>query len=564
MLGAVVILVWGARSSVHKILKAVRHAAQLEAQMQQLRAAHSEQDERIESLSAAITNLSCSRDARFGKDEIDEFVAESFSGKKGSPPVEDQGSGDAAGKMGSLRRSHTILEEGAGARVPRALPAENGTPLHVEVVESLKAEREKWRGQQNQLTGDLREAQLHGESTEQLYRLLKALLGLQELRQAARSALANQWPEGANGVGPAVGRPAGLPEVTPPSDESKASTTDDAHRNAARIARVMVADLFLYNPHLLAPALTEEQIRSALERDYQGAHQTFRSRVSPRVWQATDYLQVEFEREIRKRLDSADRLPRAPSPVRTEQGEPIREASQDSPEPAAERTTAPVNAPPPVIEDEERVKARRVARVLVADLLLYHAKVLVPGATEQQVRTALAVELSAARETFESRVPERIRNDQDYFAIEFERRLRDRGVQPTPDPSSSSQPTPDASSSSQPTAETEAIADDQQHLRAASLARLLIAELLLDNWQQVETGVHDRNLLALLDEKCKAARQAFESRVPSRIWEETHYFEVQLEQLLWELQGGPLDVEAERQLNDFVSIAGVVPEEQPS
>jgi hypothetical protein len=130
--------------------------------------------------------------------------------------------------------------------------------------------------------------------------------------------------------------------------------------------------------------------------------------------------------------------------------------------------------------------------------------------------------------------------------MEFERALRNRGVHPAPVPATSVPPP----------AQVDAVDDDQQHQRAASLARLLIAELLLENWHQVEAGVRDRNLLNLLDEKCKAARQAFESRVPLRVWKETHYFEVQLEQLLWELQGGPLDSESERQLNDFVSIVG--------
>jgi hypothetical protein len=423
-------------------------------------------------------------------------------------------------------------------------------------VASLKAERETWRAELNQLTGELREARLHGESTERLYRLLKGVLGLEELRQAARSALANQWPEGVKGAEPPV-EPAGSADETKPPDEGKASTVDDAHRHAARAARVMVADLFLYNAQLSEPGLTEDQIRGALERDYQGARQTFRSRVSPRIWQATDYLEVEFEREIRKRVESAARHHEAPSPASPEPDDPPGDGNQASLDAAWEPTPdAPDPPPPPLVEDEEQVKARRVARVLVADVLLYHAKVIVPGITEERVRTALSVELKAARETFESRVPERVRAGQDYLAIEFERALRNRGVHPAPEPSTSAQPQTEVDLNDND--------DDQQHQRAASLARLLIAQLLIENWHQVEAGVRDRNLLTVLDEKCKAARQAFESRVPSRIWEETHYFEVQLEQLLWELQGGPLDTESERQLNDFVSIVGAAPEEGPT
>jgi hypothetical protein len=345
------------------------------------------------------------------------------------------------------------------------------------------------------------------------------------------------------------------------------------------MARVMVADLFLYNRQLSAPGLTEAQIRSALERDYQGARQTFRSRASPRAWQSMDYLEVEFEREIQKRVQSADGPPpAAQSPSAPEQDQPVSDRSQDLPEPAAWDTPAVAAEPAPPVGDAEHVKARRVARVLVADLFLYHSKVIVPANTEQYIRSVLTVELSAARETFELRVPEHVRKERDYFAIEFERRLRDLGVQPAPDaakPPDASKATEvgagndgaavtEAAKSGQPTADVEEVSEDEQHLRAASVARLLIAELLLDNWQQVETGVRDRNLLALLDDKCKAARQAFESRVPSHIWKETHYFEVQLERLLWELQGGPLDVESERQLNDFVSIVGSSQEKRPS
>jgi hypothetical protein len=189
----------------------------------------------------------------------------------------------------------------------------------------------------------------------------------------------------------------------------------------------------------------------------------------------------------------------------------------------------PEAAPPvasdddPFVQDREHQVAARMARVMVADLLLYNPKVKAQAVTPEAARALIQRDYRAARQTFASRVANRVLEERDYLELEFERALRRCAA---------TESRADASQAMVP-------AEDGAHLHASRLARVMIAELLLDNWLEIERGVRqDRDLTRML-------RRAFEARVAEAVWRETHYLDLQWEQLGVELRGKPLDDQTE-------------------
>jgi hypothetical protein len=197
----------------------------------------------------------------------------------------------------------------------------------------------------------------------------------------------------------------------------------------------------------------------------------------------------------------------------------------------------------PFVDDKEHQTAARMARVMVADLFLYNPKATEAGITEDELRSRLKVSYRAARETYESRVADRVRKEKDYLDMEFERAVNKRSRGP--------EEKPEASAPEKPAKEPEEpVGEDEEHHRAARLARLMIADLFLGNWALVEKGVREGNLRELLDPAFQEARRNFESHVAKPVWDETHYFDVHFEQVLWESQGHLLDSEFDRALRE--------------
>ena len=94
--------------------------------------------------------------------------------------------------------------------------------------------------------------------------------------------------------------PAKAPEKDPLADNKE-------HQNATRIARVMVADIFLYHRDAVLRGIREGNARELLQDQLAEARKTFQSRVAERVWKERDYLTMEFERLLSERSKDASR-----------------------------------------------------------------------------------------------------------------------------------------------------------------------------------------------------------------------------------------------------------------
>lgn len=125
---------------------------------------------------------------------------------------------------------------------------------------------------------------------------------------------------------------------------------------------------------------------------------------------------------VLKRLGLAVRAQRAahrPGPAET----PRREMPTRSHE-------APRRAPVPPVDDglgEQRVKAERLARIIVSDIVLYNEQKFSAALHAGNVLEALTPDLAEGRALFRERIDERVRAEKDHLAEELLRVARARG-----------------------------------------------------------------------------------------------------------------------------------------
>lgn len=91
------------------------------------------------------------------------------------------------------------------------------------------------------------------------------------------------------------------------------------------------------------------------------------------------------------------------------------------------------------VEEREFDEARRLARLILSDIVIYHAALVDRGIREDNFFEVLKDEIHEGRQYFESRVPQRVRNDADVFDetlhqfVQMKREELDRagvGIQP--------------------------------------------------------------------------------------------------------------------------------------
>jgi hypothetical protein len=124
------------------------------------------------------------------------------------------------------------------------------------------------------------------------------------------------------------------------------------------------------------------------------------------------------------------------APPAEEEAPPAEEEAPPAEEEAPAAEEAPEDtqaAPEEVEEDPQKKNATRIARVMVADLNLYHSDDVVEGIKAGDLHERLKKELEEMRKTFNARVPEEVREGKDYLkeAIDnfVERKRRDLGLE---------------------------------------------------------------------------------------------------------------------------------------
>ncbi len=123
-------------------------------------------------------------------------------------------------------------------------------------------------------------------------------------------------------------------------------------------------------------------------------------------------------------------LPDGLVPILRRLGLPLRDASAATPSPAAPREPEPAPPAPASADDgleAEREKARRLARIVVSDIVLYNEEKFASAVEAGTVAEALDDVLEEGRALFRDRIDSRVREERDYLLDELNRVARERG-----------------------------------------------------------------------------------------------------------------------------------------
>ena len=183
---------------------------------------------------------------------------------------------------------------------------------------------------------------------------------------------------------------------------------------------------------------------------------------------------------------------------------------------------------------------------MVADLFLYDPESAKEGLSEDELRERLKPKYTAAQETFNARVEESVRRGKDYLRVAFDKavrkRARGRNVVAAPPTHGVGAAVVGAHPVDTDRSKA-ALSDDELHHRAASLASAMIADFFLDQWENVERGVRSGRLREALAGEYESARRTFEAQIPEAIWGDTHYLDIQFDQVLSQYQSPALSGE---------------------
>ncbi len=410
-------------------------------------------------------------------------------------------------------------------------------------VESLKKgndERENLVGYQEDQQEDLNEALLWAKYNRQLYLLMKGLLDGHELLNAARKSAKK----------PASGKTDNEAPKTKPSakKEQNPFSGDEEHDKAALIARVMIADLFLYHQDRLENCVRVDILRKRLDSYYQGARKTFESRVPERVFKERHYLDIEFERMLKERIEGLS-APDKETPLAD------KNPTEDEQDPIADHHDA-----------------SQFAKVMISDLILDNWNLVEEGIREGGLSELLDEQYQGTRDVFESRVAEQVWSHRHYLDIEFNRVLGDWQKMDSIEIESilvSQKPiTRDSLDMAfdrvllDKNRESDAIdrggtpageKGDEEHKEAALVAKLIVEDLFYHHRDLLEKGLSADILKKCLNRYLLGARQTFESCVPERVWREKHYLNIEFERMLQEHHKmDSFDSEFEQLLRDRV------------
>lgn len=245
----------------------------------------------------------------------------------------------------------------------------------------------------------------------------------------------------------------------PPSNPATADLekNDPRHAAARRLARVSVSEIKLYHEAEVTAGREAKDLWKRLQQDIALARQTFESRVAAEVRERFDYLLDEIIRQLAegdaqklgpeapslKASDGAAGETTATTPTAVEEAPTKTELRTVEPEPMV---AAPVAAPQPTTDgkptgiaaralptnpetaeleknDPRHAAARRLARLSVSEIKLYHEDEVKAGREAKDLWKRLAADINLATQTFDKRVDKEVRDRFDYLHDEILRQL---------------------------------------------------------------------------------------------------------------------------------------------
>ena len=355
--------------------------------------------------------------------------------------------------------------------------------------------------------------------------------------------------------------------------------TDPRHAAARRLARLSVSEIKLYHEDEVKLGREKGDLWTRLQADLVMAQQTFEKRVDKEVRERFDYLYDEIVRQLAEgdasklgshapQKKTAAAAP-APAPAPAPVAAPAPEAKSTMPSLQSPRQIGP-NPETADLEksDPRHAAARRLARLSVSEIKLYHEEEVKLGRERRDLWTRLAPDISMALQTFEKRVDKEVRERFDYLHDEIVRQLAEGdpsrlgdsapkpkhapqtqakpapapeppppAAKPEPAPASTPKFTPNeaqtAAKATSPSVGKQIVAPpaetadlekgDPRHAAARRFARLSVSEIKLYHEDEVKAGREKKDLWTRLGPDISMAVQAYDKRVDKDVRERFDY-----------------------------------------
>jgi hypothetical protein len=245
--------------------------------------------------------------------------------------------------------------------------------------------------------------------------------------------------------GAAAAKPTGIAARALPTNPETAELekNDPKHAAARRLARLSVSEIKLYHEDEVKAGREAKDLWKRMNADIALATQTFEKRVDKEVRDRFDYLYDEILRQLAEG-DVAKLGPEAPAPKKAPAPEPptpaLKVLKVEEAKPAAVAPVAPAGlagryAPPsnPATAELEKndprhAAARRLARLSVSEIKLYHEDEVKAGREAKDLWKRMSTDIGLATQTYEKRVDKEVRDRFDYLYDEILRQLAEGDV----------------------------------------------------------------------------------------------------------------------------------------
>jgi len=206
--------------------------------------------------------------------------------------------------------------------------------------------------------------------------------------------------------------PEAVPEAAAqaPAVEPAADTDSEELKNAKRLAKIIVSDIVIYNEEKVEKGLQNDTFFEILEDEIKEGRLLFESRVSQALFETGLY-----ENAIKDFINSRNGTPDQAIPdseKATEVFEKIESPEQPSKQAPEDQTT---NENDPVEESKAEKDAKRLAKIIVSDIMIYNEKKVEKGLQNGTFYEILEDEIKEGRLLYESRVSPQILEEKNYL-----------------------------------------------------------------------------------------------------------------------------------------------------
>ena len=229
------------------------------------------------------------------------------------------------------------------------------------------------------------------------------------------------------------------------------------------------------------------------------------------AWQAPETFEADAPQDVFEEMESrAEEIAQAP------------EAASESVQALAEE------------DSEELKKAKRLAKIIVSDIVIYNEEKVEKGLQNGSFYEILEDEIKEGRMLFESRVSTAL-----FEMGLYEKALKDfivsrNGTQPQAmsDSEKITEVFQKAESSeipamqppeAPPENESSASEESKEEKDAKRLAKIIVSDIMIYNEEKVEKGLQNGTFYEILEDEIKEGRMLYESRVSPQILEEKDY-----------------------------------------